>query len=77
MRVLSRVGCHLCEEALPVVDRVCAERGESYDVADIDADPVLVARYSDLVPVVFVDGVEFATWRVDPAALDAALRRPR
>lgn len=77
VRVLSRVGCHLCEEALAVVAQVCADRGEAYDVGDVDADPALLARYGDQVPVVFVDGGEFAVWRVDPDRLDQALRAPR
>ncbi|WP_228488835.1 glutaredoxin family protein [Raineyella fluvialis] len=77
MRVLSRVGCHLCDDLLVVVDEVCRRRQEAYDVTDVDDDPALRARYGDLVPVVFVDGAQFATWRVDAAALDAALSQPR
>lgn len=77
VRVLSRTGCHLCDDALAVVQQACAARGESYDVRDVDTDPALLARYGDQVPVVFVDGAEFATWRIDPGMLDAALRRPR
>lgn len=77
VRVLSRAGCHLCEDALAVVAQVCADRGEPYDVGDVDADPTLLSRYGDRVPVVFVDGAEFAVWRVDPGRLDRALRRPR
>lgn len=77
VRVLSRTGCHLCDDALAVVQQACVARGESYDVRDVDTDPALLARYGDQVPVVFVDGAEFATWRIDPGMLDAALRRPR
>ncbi|WOQ16275.1 glutaredoxin family protein [Raineyella sp. W15-4] len=77
VRVLSRAGCHLCVEAIAVVDRVCARHGEAYDLMDVDDDPALRARYGDLVPVVFVDGAEVATWRVTAEALDAALARPR
>jgi len=69
------VGCHLCEDVVGQVEQVCAARGEAYVVRDVDEDAALVSRYGDLVPVVFVDGVEFATWRLDPLALDAALRR--
>ena len=75
VRVLSRTGCHLCDDALAVVQQVCDARGESYDVQDVDTDPVLLARYGTQVPVVFVDDAEFATWRVDAGKLDAALRR--
>ena len=75
--MLSRVGCHLCEEALVDVARVCREVGATYVVDDVDDDVALVARYGTLVPVVFVDGVEFATWHVDPVELRRVLARPR
>lgn len=76
VRVLSRVGCHLCDDLLVLVDDVCGRLGETYETLDVDADPALLARYGDLVPVVFVDGAEFATWRIDAADLGAALARP-
>ena len=73
--VISRVGCHLCEDALEVVAAVCAEMGEEYAVRDVDSDPELRRRYTDQVPVTFVDGAQHDFWRVDPARLTAALSR--
>ncbi len=72
----SRSGCHLCDEALVVVARVCEELGESFDEVDIDADPALQARFTHEVPVTFVDGRQHDFWRVDEARLRAALGRP-
>jgi len=69
----TRTGCHLCEEARVVIEQVCAELGEEYDEVDIDTDPELVARFTDEVPVTFVDGRQHDFWRVDPARLRAAL----
>jgi len=75
--VLVRQGCHLCGQALEVVSAVCAETGDSYTTQDIDADPELVRRYTDEVPVTFVDGAQHDFWRVDPTRLRRALaRRP-
>jgi hypothetical protein len=75
--VLVRQGCHLCDQALEVVSAVCAETGDSYTTQDIDADPELVRRYTDEVPVTFVDGAQHDFWRVDPTRLRRALaRRP-
>jgi glutaredoxin len=71
--VLSREGCHLCEQALAVVAAVCGELGETWAVVDVDADPELRARFTDEVPVTFVDGRQHDFWRVDPARLRAAL----
>ena len=75
--VLVRQGCHLCDQALEVIAAVCAETGDSYTTQDIDADPELVRRYTDEVPVTFVDGAQHDFWRVDPTRLRRALaRRP-
>ena len=74
--VLTRHGCHLCDQAIEVVAQVCAETGDCYATRDVDADPELRRRYTDQVPVTFVDGAQHDFWRVDPARLRAALARP-
>jgi glutaredoxin len=75
--VLTRSGCHLCEQAIEVVAQVCAESGTGWTTQDIDTDPELRRRYTDEVPVTFVDGAQHDFWRVDPARLRAALGAPR
>ena len=74
--VLTRSGCHLCEQAIEVVAQVCAESGTGWTTRDIDTDPELRRRYTDEVPVTFVDGAQHDFWRVDPARLRAALGVP-
>jgi glutaredoxin len=72
----SRPGCHLCDQARAVVEAVCAETGETYAEVDIDADgfdPALRKRFTEEVPVTFVDGAQHDFWRVDPDRLRAAL----
>ena len=75
--VLVRQGCHLCDQAIEVVAAVCAETGDDYTTQDIDSDPDLVRRYTDQVPVTFVDGAQHDFWRVDPIRLRRALARRR
>ena len=75
--VLTRQGCHLCDDAIAQVAAVCAESGETYAVIDVDCDPELQRRYTDQVPVTFVDGAQHDFWRVDPVRLKAALLRRR
>ena len=79
VRLLTRAGCHLCDEARSVVAQVCADLGETYDEVDIDAtgDPELRRRYTDEIPVTFVDGAQHDFWRVDPVRLRKALARAR
>jgi hypothetical protein len=72
--VLTRPGCHLCEQAVDVVSRVCAETGTGWSTQDITTDAELLRRYTDEVPVTFVDGAQHDFWAVDPARLRAALR---
>jgi len=62
--VYTRVGCHLCTDALAVVARVSEQTGTGFMQVDIDSDPLLVERYSEYVPVVLVDGVQQGFWRI-------------
>lgn len=73
VQILIRAGCHLCDAAVAIVGAVCAETGDSWSTKDIDADPELRQRYTDEVPVTFVDGVQHDYWRVDPNRLRSAL----
>ena len=69
----SRPGCHLCDDARAVIVEVCAELGEEYVEISIDDVPELQRRFSEEVPVTFVDGRQHDYWRVDPARLRRAL----
>jgi glutaredoxin len=73
----SKPGCHLCDDARRVIERVCADLGESYDEISILDDPVLLERYAEEIPVTLVDGKQHDFWRVDEARLRAALAAPR
>jgi hypothetical protein len=52
-----------------------AETGDTWARVDIDTEPDLQQRFTDQVPVTFVDGRQHDFWRVDPARLRAALAR--
>ncbi|MEP6665385.1 MAG: glutaredoxin family protein [Nocardioidaceae bacterium] len=73
VRLLSKPGCHLCDDARAVIEAVCAELGESYDEVDISTDPALMEEYGEQIPVAFVDGAQHDFWRVDPNRLRSAL----
>ncbi len=73
VRLLSRPGCHLCDDARAVVAAVCAELGVGWDEVDITTDPVLLEEYLEQIPVTLVDGRQHDFWRVDAARLRAAL----
>ena len=73
VRLLTRPGCHLCDVARPVLERVCAELGVGWDEVDVTTDPALLEQYVDQIPVTLVDGRRHDFWRVDEARLRAAL----
>ena len=75
--VYTRQGCHLCEVAEQQVAEVCAATGDTWARVDIDDEPDLRARFTEQVPVTFVDGAQHDFWRVDPARLQKALARRR
>jgi hypothetical protein len=73
--LFSRPGCHLCDTARGVVERVTAQFGERYAERDITLDPADLRAYADSIPVVTVDGVQVDFWRISEDRLRAALRR--
>jgi hypothetical protein len=73
VKLYSRPGCHLCEDARVVIASVCAELGEEFIELSILDDAELLARYSEEIPVTLVDGRQHDFWRVDSSRLRAAL----
>jgi glutaredoxin len=71
--LLTRAGCHLCEEAEAQLRRLASELGFGYQELDVDGDQARRDRYSDRVPVILVDGKEHGYWRVEEPRLRKAL----
>jgi glutaredoxin len=67
--LVTRVGCHLCDEAKVAMDRIAAATGERWVEIDVDADAELEREYGDRVPVVLLDGEEHGYWRVEEERL--------
>ena len=73
MTLIGKPGCHLCDDARAVVQRVTSDLGETYVELDITADRDLHERYWEQIPVTLVDGAQHDFWRVSEARLRAAL----
>ena len=77
MTVLTLIGkpdCHLCEDALAVVQGVLAD----YPAVELEQrsildDPALMEKYVEEIPVLLIDGRVHNIWRVDPTRLRTAL----
>jgi glutaredoxin len=66
LTILSRPGCHLCEEMRREVDSLLSDQPHEWEVVDIDTDPdlELARRYGDSIPILFVNGHLFAKIRL-------------
>lgn len=71
--VYSRRDCHLCEEMLAELGRLCHGRCAEIEVIDIDQDEQLSRRYGLAVPVLAIAGQELCRYRVDTEKVNARL----
>jgi hypothetical protein len=71
--LLSRPGCHLCDDARAVISRVAADLGLPWSERDITASVQDLAEYGEMIPVTLIDGVQHDFWRVDERRLRQAL----
>ncbi|QQD75383.1 glutaredoxin family protein [Curtobacterium sp. YC1] len=73
---LTKPGCHLCDDARPVVERVVADHpGVTIEERSILDDDALRLEYAEDIPVVLVDGRVHSTWHVDADRLARALEQ--
>ena len=71
--LFGRPGCHLCDDARAVLERL---RGElAFDLAerDIEADDATFKAYLERIPVIALDGEELYDFFVDEADLRGRL----
>ncbi|MCY7324726.1 MAG: glutaredoxin family protein [Microbacteriaceae bacterium] len=79
LTLLSKPGCHLCDDAREVVAEVVAALGDrvrapvTVDEVSILDDPDLLEKYSEEIPVLLINGRVHNIWRIEPARLRAAL----
>jgi glutaredoxin len=71
--LLSRPGCHLCDDARSVIAAVAGELGVPWSERDITASEDDLREYGEMIPVTLIDGVQHDFWRVDPDRLRRAL----
>ncbi|MFH8989272.1 glutaredoxin family protein [Streptomyces sp. NPDC017940] len=72
--LVGKPGCHLCDDARAVIEKVCGETGAAWEERDITRDEALHRAYWEQIPVVLVDGEQHTFWRVDEARLRRELQ---
>ena len=80
LTLLTKPGCHLCDDARAAISRVRAEldeRGVSTTLEErsILEDAELARLHAEDIPVVFIGAKRHAIWRVDPDRLTQAIER--
>ena len=74
LTLIGKPGCHLCDDARGVVDRVLVEFPDvAFEERSILDDEELSRAYADEIPVVMIDGRVHTIWRVDADRLRNAL----
>ena len=69
--LVTRQGCHLCDEALALL----RDLGLDPLLVDVDTDDELFRMYDWRVPVVLADGVVIAEGRITRNQLEKVLKR--
>ncbi len=73
--IYTRPGCHLCDEARDILERVREETPFVLRERYIDADDALHARYLERIPVVTIDGEEASELELDEVEVRERLVR--
>ena len=81
LTLLTKPGCHLCEEAKKAIELVMFEFSkENSDVVQIELselnileDEALKIQYAEEIPVLQINGATHAYWKIDSERLIAAL----
>ena len=71
--LLSRPGCHLCDEARRIIARVAADLDIAWVERDVTDSADDLREYGEMIPVTLIDGVQHDFWRVDESRLRRAL----
>ena len=83
LTLIGKPGCHLCEDAQVVVDRVVARAPADPSLATLEFtveeksildDAALLDEYVEQIPVLLINGKVHNYWHIDPVRLTTALR---
>jgi glutaredoxin len=71
----TRPGCHLCDQARAMLDRIRATVPFAFSERDIESDDALLRRYLERIPVIEIDGEEAFELQIDETELRGHLAR--
>ncbi|MDE3136228.1 MAG: glutaredoxin family protein [Acidobacteriota bacterium] len=77
LTLLTRAGCHLCDQALRQIEPLVSKLGAHLRFVDVDSDRVLREDYGLDVPVLFLGNREIARHRIEAGSIRAALSKAK
>ncbi len=77
LTLITRRGCHLCDDMEQVVRQVIADIPAELEIRDVDEDPELCRLYHESVPVLLINGRKAFKYRVSTTALRQRLAAER
>ena len=75
--VFTRLGCHLCDTAVEVLEGMQVELNFKIEKNYIDGNLELEKLYGEQVPVIHLDGIHHDFFRVDPERFKSSLEKHR
>jgi glutaredoxin len=75
--IYGRTGCHLCEDALEILQSLQHELQFEIQEILIDGNEELERLYGEKIPVTLIDGEHHDFWRVDPERFRSSLEKHR
>ena len=75
--VYSRVGCHLCEDAVQTLESMREELAFEIEIIYIDGNSELEKLYGNEVPVIHINGEHHDFYKVDPERFRSSLEKHR
>jgi glutaredoxin len=75
IEIFTRPGCHLCDEAKAVIERVQQRYPFRLRVTNIETNSDLEAAYGIEIPVVTINGNKAFKYRVDEAEFARKVKR--
>ena len=75
LTVYSRVYCHLCDDMIAGLREMQVGDRFELQVVDVDSDPLLEARFGELVPVLMSARGELCHYHLDAAKVNDYLAK--
>ena len=72
--VYSKPGCHLCADAIRLLERLQSQTAFALQEINIQDDPALLAEYGEQIPVVLLNGEFLSEYTVDEGRLRQLLK---